>query len=838
MRRDHAPLLIAAAALAILPFVLDWVGLPLRSSIDVVVFAIACLGLNVLVGYTGLVSFGHGAWFGLAAYAAALSQKYWFPGELVLPALFALLFIAVAAALAGALILRRRGVYFSLLTLALTALLFAIGYRWTEFTGGESGLGGVTRATVLGLNLERDAIYYWVVATVGFVVAFLLWRFHRSPAGSVLVAIRENEQRARFLGYPTNRYKLLGFVISATVVGVAGVLSVFNHRFAAAEPLAVAFSGELIAMVVIGGMRSFLGPALGALFYILFREFLSIWTPSWLFYFGILFVGFIMFSPTGLVGVAQRLLTPFRKPIEEEAAMAGRTLSDEPLPAFLKPADHAAEPFLEARGIAKSFGGIKAVQGVDILVRDRSLHALIGPNGAGKTTAFNLISGMFVPDDGEILLRGRSIAGLSPEAITAAGIGRSFQITNLFPALSVEENVRLAIQARHRHRFDPWAQARALADIERETAELIRYLGVAGMEQAEAGALSYGGQRLLDMGLALATKPRLLLLDEPLAGLAAAERQRIGDIVKRISWDVPVLLVEHDIDRVFQIADAVTVMNEGRVLVDGTVEDARSNPRVQEVYIGTGAVTLAAKPRESAAEPAMLLAASGVNTYYGKSHVLVDVAFDVRQHEIVALLGRNGAGKSTLLKTLIGIAPPASGSIRLGTQEIAGLPSAEIARLGVGYVPQGRGLFAGMSVAQNLELGRLKRQTGHGVRWDLERIFAYFPRLAERLDTPADFLSGGEQQMVAVARALSGDVRVLLLDEPFEGLAPTVIEQLFESFDKLRHEVSIVIVDHHLDLALALSDRTVALERGRVIHSGPSKDLRDDLALRRKVLWL
>ncbi|MFL4988749.1 MAG: ATP-binding cassette domain-containing protein, partial [Microvirga sp.] len=739
MRRDHAPLLIAAVALAVLPFVLDRIGLPLRTSIDVVVFAIACLGLNVLVGYTGLVSFGHGAWFGLGAYAAALSQKYWFTGSIVLPAFFAVLFIAVTAALAGALILRRRGVYFSLLTLALTALLFAIGYRWTEFTGGESGLGGVTRATVLGLNLERDADYYWVVAAVGFVVAFLLWRFHRSPAGSVLVAIRENEQRARFLGYPTNRYKLLGFVISATVVGIAGVLSVFNHRFAAAEPLAVAFSGELIAMVVIGGMRSFLGPALGALFYILFREFLSIWTPSWLFYFGILFVGFIMFSPTGLVGVAQRLLTPFRKPIEEEAAMAGRTLSDEPLPAFLKPADHAAEPILEARGIAKSFGGIKAVQGVDILVRDRSLHALIGPNGAGKTTAFNLISGMFVPDEGEILLRGRSIAGLSPEAITAAGIGRSFQITNLFPALSVEENVRLAIQARHRHRFDPWAQARAFADIERETAALIRYLGVAGMEQAEAGALSYGGQRLLDMGLALATKPRLLLLDEPLAGLAAAERQRIGDIVKRISSDVPVLLVEHDIDRVFQIADAVTVMNEGRVLVDGTVEDARSNPRVQEVYIGTGAVTLAAKPRESAAEPAMLLAASGVNTYYGKSHVLVDVAFDVRQHEIVALLGRNGAGKSTLLKTLIGIAPPAAGSIRLGTQEIAGLPSAEIARLGVGYVPQGRGLFAGMSVAQNLELGRLKRQTGHGVRWDLERIFAYFPRLAERLDTPADF---------------------------------------------------------------------------------------------------
>jgi branched-chain amino acid transport system ATP-binding protein len=838
MRKDYWPLLIAALVLAVLPFVLDPLGLPLRSSIDVVLFAIACLGLNVLVGYTGLVSFGHGAWFGLGAYAAALSQLNWFPGGVILPALFAIVFIGAASFLLGALILRRRGVYFSLLTLALTAMLFAIAYRWTALTGGESGLGGVVRANTLGLNLGSDWTYYWVVATVGLVVCFLLVRFHNSPIGSVLVAIRENEQRARFLGYPTNRYKLVGFVVSATVVGLAGVLSVFNHRFASAEPLSVAFSGELIAMVVIGGMRSFLGPALGALFYILFREFLSIWTPHWLFYFGILFVGFIMLSPTGLVGVAQRIMAPFRPKVTEEAAMAGRTLTDEPLPSFLRPPDHMDGVILEARGIAKSFGALKAVQGVNIAVRDRSLHALIGPNGAGKTTAFNLISGFYTPDEGNILLKGQSIASLSPEAITHAGIGRSFQITNLFPALSVEENLRLAVQARHPRRFDPWTHARLIDQIETETSAVVRYLGVAGIEHAEAGELSYGGQRLLDMGLALATKPRVLLLDEPLAGLAAAERQRIGDIIKRISSDVPMLLVEHDIDRVFQIADAITVMNEGQVLVDGTVEDARLSPRVQEIYIGSGAATVAAKPRESAVEPAMLLTASHINTFYGKSHVLVDVSFDVHQHEIVALLGRNGAGKSTLLKTLTGISRPASGSITLDGHEIAGRPSHEIARLGIGYVPQGRGLFAGMTVGQNLELGRLKRETGHGVRWNLDRIFEYFPRIRERIDTPADFLSGGEQQMVAVARALSGDVKVLLLDEPFEGLAPTIVEQLFESFDKLRHEVSIIIVDHHLDLALALSDRTVALERGRVIHKGLSKDLRDDLALRRKVLWL
>src|SRR5207253_9789805 len=178
MRDEYATLLIAAIALVVLPFALDVAGLPLRSAIDVVVFAIACMGLNVLVGYTGLVSFGHGAWFGLGAYAAALSQRYWFPGSIIAPALFALLFVAAAATLSGALILRRRGVYFSLLTLALTALLFAISYRWTELTGDESGLGGVTRATVLSIDLARDENHHWVVAAFGMAVCTLLCRFH------------------------------------------------------------------------------------------------------------------------------------------------------------------------------------------------------------------------------------------------------------------------------------------------------------------------------------------------------------------------------------------------------------------------------------------------------------------------------------------------------------------------------------------------------------------------------------------------------------------------------------------------------------------------------------
>ena len=838
MKLDRSVLVYIAIALVILPFALTAIGLGVTSATEVVIFAIACMALNVLVGHAGLVSFGHGAWFGLAAYAAGLTQRHLVPGGFVVPLIVGVGVVLITAATFGYLILRRRGVYFSLLTLALSAMLYVVAFRWTSVTGGEDGLGGIKRPVVSGLSFDTAGNYYALIAGTAFLVVLALWRFHRSPVGHVLVAIRENEQRARFIGYATDRYKLLAFVLSASLTGLAGILLMFNNRMTSADPISVAFSGELLAMVVIGGMRSFIGPAIGALFFVIFRDYLSSSTDNWLLYFGLLFVGFILFSPSGLVGLYERLTAPFRPKVVEDAAMASRQAGAIALPDFLKPAGHGTGTVLAVETIAKSFGGIRAVREVSFSVKDRSLHALIGPNGAGKTTAFNLISGMFEPDGGEIKLEGRAIGGLSPEAITRAGIGRSFQITNLFPALSVEENIRLAVQARDPKRFGIWTAAEDLDAVKRETVEIVRTMGLAGVEKAEAGALSYGGQRLLDMSLALATKPRVLLLDEPLAGLAAAERERVGNLIKSISADIPVLLVEHDIDRVFQIADAVTVMNDGQVLVDGSVEEARSSKRVQEVYIGSGAHALAEKPRPSAAREAILLSLKDVDTFYSKSHILRSVSFDVRENEIVALLGRNGAGKSTVLKTIVGIAPPRAGTISLSGDDLAGRPAAQITRRGISYVPQGRGLFAGMSVAENMELGRLKRRNGAGAFWTEEKIFSIFPRIAERWRSPADYLSGGEQQMVAVARALSGDTRVLLLDEPFEGLAPAVVEELFEAFDKLRQEISILIVDHHLDLALALSDRTVALERGQITHVGPSRALSQDLDLRRKVLWL
>jgi branched-chain amino acid transport system ATP-binding protein len=592
---------------------------------------------------------------------------------------------------------------------------------------------------------------------------------------------------------------------------------------------------------VIGGMRSMLGPALGALFFILFRELFSIWTPNWLLWFGLIFVAFVMYSPGGLVGIWGTLSRRFWPTPEESAAMSKRRIYEGlPLPGFLMP-EGLKGTVLEVNGISKKFGGIRAVSNASLQIGAGEIHALIGPNGAGKTTLFNLISGLFPPDAGIIRLNGREIQGVPSDLICHRGLARSFQITNLFRGLSIYENLRLSLQAQSTGRFNIWRDIDSYPEVQAQTAELIKFLGLEGIEEIEGGELSYGGQRLVDLGIALGSKPQVLLLDEPLAGLAAAERERVSNLIKSVAANIPVLIVEHDIDRVLGFSHAVTVMNQGEVLMTGSPDAVRADRRVQEIYTGTGIPEVAhSRTDEASDKAAQILRFERVNTFYGKSHILNDATLDVREGEIVALLGRNGAGKSTLLKTLAGLVPLASGTIEYEGGNIAGLPAPDIARAGIGYVPQGRGLFAGMTVRENLSLGRLARKTdgSNGVVWSEQQIFDYFPRLKERMDVAADYLSGGEQQMVAVARAMSGNVKLLLLDEPFEGLAPTVILELFKVFDRLRRHTSIVIVEHNLDLVLALADRVFALERGAVFHQGPAAPLLTDLEYRKKILWL
>ena len=422
-------------------------------------------------------------------------------------------------------------------------------------------------------------------------------------------------------------------------------------------------------MVVIGGMRSFLGPALGALFFVVFRDYLSSVTENWLLYFGLLFVAFIVFSPTGLVGVAERVLRPL-----PQASDRGR--GDGGAPGRRDDAAGVPQARLARRrarsstssGIAKSFGGIRAVRGVSFAVRDRTLHALIGPNGAGKTTAFNLISGMFTPDTGHVDARGRDDrAGCRRKRSRSAGIGRSFQITNLFPTLSIEENVRLACRRATRTRFNIWRRPRGLDNVNaRDRRGAVDHGPRRRREGAKPARCPMAASGCSTWRWRWRRKPRVLLLDEPLAGLAAAERERVGRLIKEISRDIPVLLVEHDIDRVFQLADHVTVMNDGagagRRHGRGRALDRRRCRRSTSAPApmrwpskarptrGAGRVAAAARRRR--------------HLLRQEPHPARRDASTCAQNEIVALLGRNGAGKSTVLKTIIGIAPPAHGHDR------------------------------------------------------------------------------------------------------------------------------------------------------------------------------
>src|SRR6266849_10895484 len=387
------PLALCAVALLVLPFLVSALGFTHGLATEIALFALVGLGYNLLLGYTGLLSFGHGLFFGCAAYCAALVEIHWFKASVFTPLALTMIFSATLGVVIGFLVLRRRGVYFSLLTLAFTALAFTIAFRWTEFTGGESGLRGVTRPSVLGLDLNHQLVFYYFAAAIVFAAAWFVWRIVHSPFGSVLAAIRENEQRAGFIGYPVRRYKLVAFAVSATITGLGGALFAFLKLFASADPVHPTFSGELAAMTIIGGTGNFLGPPLGALFYIVFREVLSGYTASWMFWFGLLFMGFILFSPAGLIGLGERIAAPFRKQREDLAAMASRLnpVPSQEVPAFLVHGDSLApgEAILSASQVLKKFGDFTAVNSVSIQVRHARLQALIGPNGAGKTTLFN-----------------------------------------------------------------------------------------------------------------------------------------------------------------------------------------------------------------------------------------------------------------------------------------------------------------------------------------------------------------------------------------------------------------------------------------------------------------
>ncbi len=582
-------------------------------------------------------------------------------------------------------------------------------------------------------------------------------------------------------------------------------------------------------------MHQFLGPLWGAIAFTILQDRLSAITESWWLMFAPIIILFALLSPEGIQGAVQRLLRREQRWTLVRSDVPPRPPRIEPFHDAETRTMDADKPILTVRGLHKRFGSLVVAADVQLEVHPYRLHSLIGPNGAGKTTFFNMLTGLLRADAGQIAFDGHDITQLPVHRRIRLGVARSFQILSVFRNLTTFENVRVAVQARSAQQNSLWRDAYTIEEINARTWSLLAAVGLEDRAAEPCANLAHGERRLLEIAISLATDAKLLLLDEPLAGLAEADREVVGALIRQLATTHAVLLIEHDIDRVLALSDRITVLHQGRVIADGKPAEVASNPDVITAYMGTsrasGVPVPTVRPEVATAVSAKpLLELTQVRAGYAGSQILTDVDLVVHEGEAVALLGRNGVGKTTMLRAITGTVQKTAGRIAMDGTEITRARSYEINRLGISIVPEGRRLFPNLSVMENL---RLAARPG-GASFD--EIFGLFPKLKILQRARAESLSGGERQMLAIARALTVPSRLILLDEPFEGLAPSVVQEVMDALVRLRGRVAMIIVEHHAETVLPIVDRAYVLVNGQVAYEGSARALEADTALQTRLL--
>ncbi|PPQ27099.1 branched-chain amino acid ABC transporter ATP-binding protein/permease [Rhodopila globiformis] len=591
------PEIALAAVLIVLPFLLPHVGGSLDMAQRVLDWGILGLGFDLLFGWTGLLSFGQAAFYGTGGFVAA-----WLLVNNVLGSVWVALALGTIAAglfgiVVGWLAVRRIGIYFAMITLAFGQMAYFLeNSPLSAYTGGENGLPGVP-VPRLGWGASAIALspglpLYGVLAAFFFVGFLLARRITRSPFGVILRAIKENTPRAAMLGHAVPRYKLAAFVIAALYAGLAGGLLGVLQSYMPPDAFALDTSGQLVVQTVIGGVGTLIGPMLGAALWLWLRDNLQS-IPGigalWKLILGLIFIGLVIALRRGIAGEIRHRWR--HRPIGADTVQPGpAAVAAAPgLPLFAPLVRAApAVPALEARALSKRYGGLRAVEDVSFAIRPNSIHAVIGPNGAGKSTLFKMLLDEVHPTTGDVHLFGRRVTGLGPCRAAQLGIGKSNQLNTLFPDLTPRESLRIAALARRRgaFRLDLMRRADGIAAVERQVAATLAVVELEARAEVPAHSLAYGEKRRLEIGMALATGPTVLLLDEPLAGMSPTERTATRSLIRTIGRDRTLVIIEHDMDAVFELAERVTVLYDGRLLADGTPEQIQQSQAVQDAYLG------------------------------------------------------------------------------------------------------------------------------------------------------------------------------------------------------------------------------------------------------------
>lgn len=593
---------LTAAALVVAPFVLPYLGAAPDTVNRVLVLGLFGIGFDILFGYTGLLSFGQSALYGTGGMVAAYLLVEAGFSSVLLSLLIGTVVAAVVGYLVGLIALRRTGIYFAMITVAISEVFFYLEFNpLSRWTGGENGLTGVP-APVFSLfgythAFKSGTALYPFLALCFFIGIVIALRIVRSPVGVVFRAIRENPLRAAAVGHNVHGYKLVSFIIAAAYAGLAGGLLGVMQGFMPPDAFMFDTSGQLVIQTAIGGIGTLFGPLAGAAVWLFLQDFLQgtlNMGTTWKLALGVIFLLLVCFLRKGIIGgLADLYAMVFRK---KESANAPAIRVDPhalapatpPVPPRRLPVAATDGPVLQVKGLTKHYGGVHANTDIDFSVRRGELRGIIGPNGAGKSTFFKMLTCEVAPTSGQIVFEGRDITGMGVTDVCQLGLTKSYQVNQLFDKLTVAENVTISALAERRGRFrlDMLSSVDRVDGLQAQVAHTLQLVNLTHRAGARVSELAYGEKRRLEVGLALASSPSLLLLDEPLAGMSPSERVETVKLLRSIAEGRTLIVIDHDMDLLFEMVERVTVLQEGRILAEGTPEEIRNNAAVQEAYLG------------------------------------------------------------------------------------------------------------------------------------------------------------------------------------------------------------------------------------------------------------